>query len=151
MFPQNAGELDEELFSGNTLLYPHGQPTLPQPQPEGFVDPRTSIKMAQNFVQLFLESWVRNMLPKLLLRSKWFKTRQNLREGDYVIVLEPGLHNSLAPCDLLELAMVKKTLPGRDGLIQKVELRLSGQRKLSRPKHKLCLIATAKELSQTNK
>ena len=94
---------------------------------------------------------MRNMPPQLLLRSKWFKTRQNLQEGDYVIALEPGLHNSLAPRGLWGHAIVEKTLPGRDGLVRKVELRLSGQRKLTRPIHKLCLIATAEELSQTNK
>ena len=50
---------------------------------------------------------------------------------------------------LWEHAIVEKTLPGRDGLVRKVELRLSGQRNLTRPIHKLCLIATVEELNST--
>jgi len=87
------------------------------------------------------------MPPQLLFRNKWFKIRQNLKEGNYVIVLEPELHGQLAPRGLWEHDIVEKTMPGRDGLVRKVELRLSNQRKLTRPIHKLCLIATAEELA----
>ena len=44
---------------------------------------------------------------------------------------------------LWEHAIVENCLTGSDGLVRKVNLRLSGQRKLTRPIHKLCLIATA--------
>ena len=86
------------------------------------------------------------MPPQLLLRSKWFRPRKNLKEGDYVIVMQPGIKNKAAPRGLWEHALVEKTIPGSDELVRKVELRLSGQRKLTRPIHKLCLVATAEEL-----
>ena len=95
------------------------------------------------------ESWLRNMPPSLMLRSKWFRSRRNLRVGDYVIVLEPGMKGKTSPRGLWEHAIVEKTLPGRDELVRKVELRLSGQRNLTRPIHKLCLIATVEELNST--
>ena len=139
--------MDEEPFTGNTLLYPHGQTPVPQNQTVDHIDPRKSIRVAHFFIKVFWESWMRNMPPQLLLRSKWFKTRQNLKEGDYVIILEPGLHGHLAPRGLWEHAVVEKPLPGQDGLVRKVVLRLSGQRKLTRPIHKLCLIATAEEFA----
>ena len=52
-----------------------------------------------------------------------------------------------APCGLWEHAIVTKTFLGIDKLVRKCELRLSGQRTLIRPIHKLYLIATAKELT----
>ena len=87
-----------------------------------------------------------HMPPHLLFRSKWFKPRENLKNGDYVIVLKPGLKGQSAPRGLWEHAIVVNTFPGADGRVRKVELRLSGQRKLFRPIHKLCLLATAEEL-----
>ena len=87
----------------------------------------------------------------LLLRSKWFKPRENLKNGDYVIVLKPGLKGQSAPRGLWEHAIVVNTFPGSDGRVRKVELRLSGQRKLFRPIHKLCLLATAEELCDDGK
>ena len=82
-------------------------------------------------------------LSPLAVSVKWFKTRKNLHESDYVIVLEPGLYNLLAPCDLWKHAIVEKMLPGCDDLVRKVELRLLDKHKPARPIHKLCLTATA--------
>ena len=89
------------------------------------------------------------MPPQLLFRSKWFRPRDNLKIGDYVIVLQPGLKGQSAPRGLWEHAVVIQAFPGDDGRVHKVELKLSGQRTLIRPIHKLCLIATAEELGQT--
>ena len=112
------------------------------------IDPRLYAKAAQAFINQFWESWLRNMLPHLLFRSKWFRPRQNLEVGDYVIVLEPGLKGQTAPRGLWEHAFVIKVFPGMsDGLVRKAKLRLSGQRQLTRSIHKLCLIATFKELN----
>jgi len=147
LFPNTADDLDEEPLTGNTLLFPHGQTPVPQNQSVDGLDPRKSVKIAHSFLKTFWESWMRNMPPQLMMRSKWFKTRQNLKIGDYVIILEPGLHGQLAPRGLWEHAIVEKTFPGSDKLVRKVELRLSGQRKLTRPIHKLCLIASAEELA----
>ena len=149
LFPKSVEDLDEEPYTGNTLLHPYGERTVPQNLTCESVDPRKSIKIAQSFLKSYWDAWMRNMPPQLLLRNKWFKTRQNLSVGDYVIVLEPGLHGKFAPRGLWEHAIIHKILPGSDGLVRKVELRLSGQRKLTRPIHKLCLIATAEELASS--
>ena len=75
------------------------------------------------------------MPPQLLFRSKWFRPRESLKTGDYVIVLQPGLKDHAAPRGLWEHAVVTKTFPGDDGLVRKVELKLAGQRTLIRPIH----------------
>ena len=140
-------DLDAEPLTGNSLLYPHGQQRFPEAATLNDVNPRLSVKVARDFVNQFWETWLRNMPPTLMLRSKWFRPRNNLKIGDYVIVLEPGMKGKTAPRGLSEHAVVSKTFPGKDGLVRKVELRLSGQRTLTRPFHKLSLIATAEELS----
>ena len=151
LFPKTVENLDEEPFSGNTLLYPYGQKPVPQSSTSDYVDPRVSIKRTQCFINTFWDSWMRNMPPHLLLRSKLFKPRENLKNGDYVIVLKPGLKGQSAPRRLWEHAIAVNTFPGSDGRVRKVELSLSGQRKLFRPIHKLYLLATAEELCDDGK
>ena len=66
------------------------------------------------------------MPPHLLFRNKWFRLRKNVKTGDYVIILEPGMKDRAAPRGLWEHAIVTKTFPGIDGLVRKCELRLPG-------------------------
>ena len=99
MFPKTVEDLDEKVFSGNTLLYPYGQHPISQINASEFIDPRKSIKQAQNFIKTFWESWMLNMPPHLLLRNKWFRPTRNLKKGDYVIALKPGLKGHPAPED----------------------------------------------------
>ena len=87
LFPKSVDDLDEEPFTGNILLYPHGQPSIPQPQMIEPLDPRISYKSVQSFVKQFWEAWIRHMPPHLLFRNKWFRPRKNLKTGDYVITL----------------------------------------------------------------
>ena len=67
-----------------------------------------------------------------------------------MIILDPGLKGKSASRGVWEHAIVPKTFPGNDNLVRNVELRLSSQRYLMRPIHKLCLIATSEELNVTN-
>ena len=70
LFSKTVENLDEEPFSGNTLLYPYGQEPMPQLSAPYYVDPRVSIKRPQCFINTFWDSWMRNMPPHLLLRNK---------------------------------------------------------------------------------
>ena len=74
---------------------------------------------------------------------------ENWRLCHYLTV-EPGLKGHPAPRGLWQHAVVMKTFPGNDGLVRKAELKLSGQRILTRPIHKLCLIATSEKLNYSN-
>ena len=48
--PKTVQNLDEEPFTGNSLLYPHGQPTIPQSKIT-FDNPKDSICRAQKFIK----------------------------------------------------------------------------------------------------
>ena len=149
LFPKNAEDLDEEPISGNSLLFPYKKYSIPQPPISETINPMKYVKDVQMLINQFWKCWLHNMPPQLLFRSKWFRPRESLKTGDYVIVLQPGLKGHAAPRGLWEHAVVTKTFPGDDGLVRKVELKLAGQRTLIRPIHKLCLIATAEELNST--
>ena len=58
-------DLNEEPFSGKTLLHPYGQQPVPQMDDSEYIDPRASINFALYFIELFWEAWIRNMSPHL--------------------------------------------------------------------------------------
>ena len=115
LFPKSVEDLDEEPITGNSLLYPFDGQHVPQPECD--IDVRMSVKFVQGFVKRFWESWIRNMPPQLLLRSKWFRARSNLQVGDYVIILDPGLIGRSEPRGLWEHAIEAKTFPGKDKIL----------------------------------
>ena len=86
------------------------------------------------------------MPPQLNYRNKWFHTRDNLENGDYVIILEKGMKGQTAPRSLWKKGIVIATHPGTDGLVRSVTVRDSKRNEYVRPIHKLCLIATRAEL-----
>ena len=78
--------------------------------------------------------------------SKWFRVRENLKVGDFVINLLPGLKNGTLPRGLWKKGIVQEVHPGQDGLVRSVTIRDSKGTLLRRPVHKLCLVATREEL-----
>ena len=112
-------KINEQTYSRPRLresTYHLGR-SIPQSSNNESIDSRLYAKAAQAFINQFWESWLRNMPPHLLFRSKWFQPRQNLEVGDYVIVLKPGLKGQTAPRGLWEHAIVTEVFPGNDGLV----------------------------------
>ena len=61
----------------------------PLPEPEQRVNPRHLMRSTKTRVQEFWNCWMKYFVPNLLPRNKWFKKRENLQEGDLVLVIEP--------------------------------------------------------------
>ena len=135
-------------ITGNDILHPYGQPNVPQFSEEEMVGGRKKrlFSVAQNKISSFWTTWLKNIPPQLVERSRWFHTRDNLQVGDFVIILEPGLKRSTAPRSVWSKAVVTKTHPSADGLVRSVTVRDSKRDEYVRPIHKLCLIATKEEL-----
>ena len=70
MFPDSAEDLDEEPLTGNTLLHPYGQRRNAEPHALENIDSRLSVEPVHAFLRQFWESWLKNMPPSLMLRSK---------------------------------------------------------------------------------
>ena len=144
-------EGDPSLFqciTANNILHPYGQPNVPQFCPDDVVDLKGMLKAVQGKIDTFWECWMKHIPPQLNCRNKWFHTRENLERGDFVIVLETGMKQKMAPRALWKKAIVIDTHPGTDGLVRKVTIRDSNQNEYIRPITKLCLIATREELEQ---
>ena len=147
LFPDGPDPVGSPAVTGNDILHPFDQPTVPQPVVEDRPHPRDVVKALHQRVQLFWETWLRYMPPHLIARSKWFHSRQNLQVGDLVLLLEPGMKGAAAPRALWERAVVTAVQPGDDGLVRKATVRTANARLYDRPIHKMCLIATDDELS----
>ena len=59
---------------GNSLLHPYGQP---QSVPMESFSPRDLLKVIQNQVDIFWNTWMKHMPPQLNCRNKWFHTRDS--------------------------------------------------------------------------
>ncbi|XP_043244107.1 uncharacterized protein LOC122392847 [Amphibalanus amphitrite] len=66
----------------------------------------------------FWRRWLREYLPTLQVRQKWTEARQNLREGEVVLLLDPS-----APRGNWPMARVERTYPGSDGLVRVLDVR----------------------------
>ena len=106
------------------------------------------MKVVQQKVEMFWTTWMKHIPPQLNARNKWYHPRENLNVGDFVIELEKGLKRATAPRAMWKKAIVIETYPGTDGLVRKVRIRDSNHKEYDRPIHKLCLIATKKELEE---
>lgn len=82
--------------------------------------------------QRFWRLWSADYLHAVQQRNKWQTPRENLKEGDLVII-----KNSNAPPAYWELGRVSRTFPGSDQLVRVAEVK-TARHILRRPITKLC-------------
>ena len=145
LFPDGPDSVGSPAITGNDLLHPFDQPTVPQPGVEDRPNPRDMVKSLLQRVHMFCETWLRYMPLHLIARSKWFHPRQNLSRR-LSVVAAAGLKGGVAPRAMWERAVVTDVHPGDDGLVRKATVRTANARCYDRPIHKMCLIATNEEL-----
>lgn len=144
LFPEGEDPVDSPSITPNSLLHGHGI-EIPQPITPEKVNPRDRMRFIQQKAQIFWCIWMKYMPPQLIERNKWYHPRDNLKIGDLVLLLKPGLKGSYAPRATWEKATVIETYPGQDGLVRKVRVK-SAKGEYDRPVAKMCLIATNGEL-----
>ena len=80
-----------------------------------------SIKMwrrSQALANFFWTRFTKEYLPNLTERKKWKEKRQNLKEGDVVLVAKPNQPRGVWP-----LGRIVSTHPERNGLVRAVTVR----------------------------
>ena len=127
------------ITPNDILLGQHSTP--PQPEYEERVNPRNMIRSTERRVNEFWRCWMKYFAPNLLPSNKWFRTRENVKEGDLVLDLDPK-HKR---CQW-KMAIIVRTYPANDGCVRKVRVK-NADGEYDRPIHKLCLIATKEELN----
>ena len=133
-----------KCYLGKTTLQPndlsignHFPP--PEPEEQSKVNPRDLVRSTEKRVQEFWHCWLKYFTPALLPRNKWYRKKENLREGDLVLETEP------IPRRTWKMAVVLETFPGDEGLVRKAKIKTANV-VYDRPIHKLCLIATKQGL-----
>ena len=126
---------DLEPLTPNHILLLKSQPILP---PGTFLKSdlyaRRRWKQVQYMADLFWHRWSKEYLVLLQERQKWTRVKENLKEGDVVLVVDPT-----APRGSWPLGRVLETKPDGRGLVRSVKLQTQTS-VLERPITKLCRV-----------
>ncbi|XP_062557220.1 uncharacterized protein LOC134222088 [Armigeres subalbatus] len=99
------GADDQEALTPNHfILYGSSgviQPTVDQPSDRNVL--RDSWAISTNIVNDFWRRWVREYLPMLTRRTKWFENVKPLEPGDLVVVIDENTRNSWERGRILEV------------------------------------------------
>ena len=134
-------EFDEPL-TPNHLLLLRGNPNLPP----GIFDQKESYgtrrwAQSQYLAQQFWSRWIKEFLPNLALRQKWFKPQPNIQKNDVVLLVDDTQHRSK-----WHLGLIIDTYPDKKGKVRTVLVKVKGSL-IKRPVHKLCAISQTNELN----
>ncbi|XP_013888252.1 uncharacterized protein LOC106535729 [Austrofundulus limnaeus] len=125
---------DGQPLTPNDLLLLRPECTLP---PGHFVKQdlyRRRWRQVQYLADVFWSRWVKEYLPDLQQRQKWYHPSRNYKVGDLVLILHESTPRSQWP-----LGLVTDVNIGTDGLVRSVQVKtLTGT--YTRPIHKLCLL-----------
>ena len=75
-------------------------------------------RQAQYLASVFWLRWVREYLPCLQKRQKWFRVKRNLQEDDIVMLIDKNVSRGQWP-----LARVVETFPNKHGIVCSVKVR----------------------------
>ena len=137
LWPPNEGELEEPAITCNDLLRPKGLNRHPHHLNEG--SPRSRYTYIQRLVTEWWKIWLRNFVPNLQARSKWWKPRENVAIDDIVLLIDPG-----AIRGRWQMGRIIEVYPGKDGKVRSVKVKTSTGN-YDRPITKLSLLLTRKE------
>lgn len=95
--------------------------------------------MAQQYANRYWKRWIQEYLPEIT-RSKWFKFVTPLKEGDLVVIVEPGYMRNCWKRDHIENVVMAK-----DGQTRSAIVRISSGY-LKRPTSKLAKLYELNEV-----
>ncbi len=95
-------------------------------------NPSRRWRRVQELVRHFWHRWLREWLPNLNKRHKWFYPQEDLMPDDIVLVM-----SSETPRGKWPIGKIIKIFPGKDGHTRVVRVRV-GEHELRRPITKLC-------------
>lgn len=126
---------DLEPLTPNHLLLLKGQPTLPHGLfQKSDTYSRRRWKQIQYLADIFWKRWVREYLPNLQERQKWFKKKRNYANGDIVLIADPT-----APRGSWMLGKVIDTKKDSKGIVRSLTLKTKTS-VIDRPITKVCLL-----------
>ena len=135
LVPVMYDDKGQEPLTPNHLLLFKGNPNLP---PDLFDKKhcytRRRWAQIQYMSNQFWCRWIKEFLPNLSQRQKWFQKNRNLQLNDIVLIVEDMQQRSK-----WVLGRVIKTFPDKSGVVRTVSVK-SPSSVITRPITKLCLI-----------
>ena len=138
LWPSNEGDLQEPPITPNDLLRPKGLNKDPSQLNQGS-NPRLRYDFIQRLVDEWWRQWMMYFVPNLQTRSKWKKQRENLEQGDIVLLIDPDVSRGK-----WKMGIVQEVYPGGDGDVRSAKIRTQSGT-YDRPITKLCLLLSKAE------
>ena len=132
---QSSNPKDETPLTPNHFLIGQvGGKFAPESVDSTDFNPNKRWRRIQELVRHFWHRWLREWLPTLNRRQKWFYTQEELKEDDIVLIVSTDTPRGNWP-----IGRVMRVYPGKDGHTRVVRVQV-GQNELLRPISKLCPI-----------
>ena len=96
----------------------------------------------QKVISEWWKLWLRNCVPNLQIRNKWWKTRDNVTNGDIVLLIDPGISRGK-----WQIGKIIEVFPGTDNKIRSVKVKTNSGT-YDRPITKLSLLLSKEEQKQ---
>jgi hypothetical protein len=123
---------DPECLTPNHLLLGRATPNLP---PDVFTKDDLNAKqrwrISQAVADQFWHRWMKEVLPSLTEREKWYREGPNLEVGDIVVIIDPATPRGSWPT-----GRILQTFPGDDGVVRSATVQTKGTER-HRPAHHL--------------
>ncbi len=116
LWPSSEDSMDKPIRPID-LLRPAELPVDPEELNES-TNVRRRYQRVQSVADEWWKLWMRNFVPNLQARSKWFKQRENVCVGDIVLVIDKDVARSK-----WNMGRVEEVYPGSDGLVRSVKVR----------------------------
>ena len=118
-----SGDVNDEttLTPSHFLIDQMGGELAPDTVDTTAVSVRRRWRRIQELICRVWSRWIREYLPSIGSRSKWFQPSKNLTVGDLVFVIDPD-----APRRDWKLGRIEAVYAGKDGLVRVVDVRTKG-------------------------
>ena len=133
---------EAEVLTPNHLLTGRANPNLPA---DLFCEKDFNFKKRWRYAEAlateFWRRWMREYLPTMAERKKWFGTQANLCIGDLVVILDPNTQETQRTTHKdtgkWPLGRITKVVPDKHGIVRSAFVKV-GNAELHRPAVKLC-------------
>ena len=118
-----SGDVNDEpvLTPNHFLIGQMGGELAPDTVDSMAVSVRTRWRRVQELIRRVWSRWMREYLPSIGSRQKWFQPSKNVKVGDVVLVIDPD-----APRRDWKLGRIEAVHPGKDGLVRVVDVKTRG-------------------------
>jgi hypothetical protein len=111
---------DEQVLTPNHFLIGHmGGELAPESVDSVAFNPRKRWRRIQELIRQTWKRWMREYITSIGARSKWFEKKENFKEGDIVLVIDPE-----ASRRDWKIGRIVDVYPGSDGLVRVVDVKV---------------------------